>query len=313
MKLNVWKAVLVFLACFAAICLIGWLLVSSFFPGRGGLKTDTIALVDIEGVITSGSASGGLLGGDMQASSVQICDRIYRARDDESVKGILIRVDSPGGSAAGSDEIYRAIESCRGRKPVVVSMGDVAASGGYYLSSAADYIFANGATLTGSIGVIFSLVNWEQLAKKVGVQDQTLTAGTLKDIGSPWRAMKPEEKQMLLGLMKEVHQQFISAVAKGRKKKLTEEQVRALATGMVFTGERAVKNGLIDEIGGLEQAKIKVRALAGVPADQPVEEYGVPSLFDTLLGVRGGKPLSAGLFSGAGAQPREPGRVGAAR
>jgi protease-4 len=291
MRAHVWKALLVFLACFAAI-----VLATAVFAPRlmraGAFGASTIALINIQGVITSSSGGSGMLGMDLTVSSIDICDRLYRALKDPSVKAVVLRVDSPGGAAAGSDEIYRAVTCVREKKPVVVSMGDVAASGGYYVSSAASYVYANAATLTGSIGVIFNLVNWGELAQKVGVKDQTLTAGQFKDIGSPWRAMTDAEKQQLAGLIKQVHEQFIRAVAQGRKGKLTEQQVRKLATGMVYTGEAAAQNGLVDAVGGLHEAEAKARALAKVGEEVPVEEYGAGSLWDVLLSTRWGQASS---------------------
>jgi protease IV len=172
----------------------------------------------------------------------------------------------------------------------------VAASGGYYLASAADYIYANGATLTGSIGVIFELMNWQKLAEKVGVQSQTLTAGEYKDIGSPWRAMTAPERDLLKAQLKTVHEQFIKAVAEGRKSKLKEAQVRKLATGMVYTGEEAAKNGLIDSMGSLHDAETKARELAKVAKDLPVEEYGSRGFWDDLFSVRSGNPSRVGAL-----------------
>jgi protease IV len=304
MRAQLLKALLIFLGCVVLFAIVAAVIAPQILPQRMFAGGETIARISIEGVITAGSGGGGLLGtGEMLASSVDICERLYQARDDDSVGAVVLRVDSPGGAAAGSDEIYRAILAVRGKKPVVVSMGDVAASGGYYLSSAADYIYANGATLTGSIGVIFSLMNWQQLAAKVGVQDSTLAAGEYKDIGSPWRPMTDTERKLLKDQLHIVHEQFIKAVADGRKAKLKLEQVRKLATGMVYTGEEAQKNGLIDAIGGLHEAEVKARELAQAAADTPVEEYGTGGLWDSLFSVRGGQPLGTRLLGRFSAEP----------
>lgn len=286
-----------FVLCFIALAIAG------YFAGGGasrgsalGLGGGYIAMLAIEGPITASDVSPGLLGGGGVASSVALCDGLYGALEDESVKGVLLRVNSPGGSAAASDEIYRAVKALReAHKPVVVSMGDVAASGGYYISSAADYIFANGATLTGSIGVIFELLNWDKAAQKLGVESETLHAGEFKDIGSPWREMTPKEREMLTGLLKQVHDQFIQAVDEGRGN-LDAAQVRALATGMIYTGESAQAAGLIDEVGGLEQAKAKARSLAGLPKDAPVESYGGGSFWDELFATRLAAPAPEALL-----------------
>lgn len=301
MRNTTLKAFLVFLAIFVVIAFVGWLLAPQWTGGGGG--GDRIALIYVEGVISGGRGGSSLLGGETTASSVAICDQLYRARDQESVKAVLIRVNSPGGAAAASDEIYRAVQALHeAGKPVVVSMGDVAASGGYYISSAADYIFANGATLTGSIGVVFNLFNWEEAAAKLGVKDVTLTAGEYKDVGSPWREMTDEEQALLEELMTEVHEQFISAVADGREN-MTEEAVREVATGMIYTGERALALGLVDEVGGLHAAEAKTRELAGVDADVPVEEYCERSLWDEIMSIRSGRGTGVGWLGGLGSDP----------
>jgi protease-4 len=246
-----------------------------------------VALIHIEGMITGASASGGLLAVDSMASSLTVVEELYKARDDDNIKAVVLRINSPGGTAAASDEIYRAIDALSAEKPVVVSMGDVAASGGYYIASAADYIFANGATLTGSIGVVFNLLNFEELADNIGVEDTTLTAGEYKDIGSPWRAMTGDERSMMGEMLDEVHGQFISAVSAGRQD-MSEEEVRAAANGMIYTGARALELKLVDEIGGLHEAKAKARELGGLPEDAVVEELKAPGgLFGELFGATG--------------------------
>jgi protease-4 len=220
----------------------------------------------------------------MLISSPQLCKDLYEIAADDTVKAVVLRVNSPGGSAAGSDEIYRAIRYVQSKKKVVVvSMGDVAASGGYYISAPADYIFANGATLTGSIGVIFQLMNFEGLAKKVGVDDVTLHAGKYKDIGNPFRPMKPEEKDILTALLTDVHDQFIKAVADGRSKKMSEAKVREIATGQIWTGHTAVAVGLVDEVGGLRAAEEKAKSLAGLDPGTEVVKYGGGGFFDSLF------------------------------
>lgn len=283
--------------CFIALAIAGYY-AGGAAGGQGtlGLGGGYIALLEVEGPITASDVSPGFFGGGAMASSVVLCDSLYAALDDASVKGVLLRINSPGGSAAASDEIYRAVQALReAGKPVVVSMGDVAASGGYYIASAADYIFANGATLTGSIGVIFEMLNWDAAADKLGIRSETLHAGEYKDIGSPWREMTPKEREMLTGLLQQVHDQFIKAVDAGRGN-LNEAQVRALATGMIFTGESARAAGLVDEVGGLEQAKAKARSLAGLPRDAPVEAFGGSSFWEEFFATRLQAPTPEALL-----------------
>jgi len=286
--------------------LFGLLVIAGNFASRGGggfpglslgsgAGEGRIALIHVEGPITSSAAGGGIFGSGGMASSTTICSLLYRALDDNSVKGVLLRVNSPGGAAAASDEIYRAVLALRkSGKPVVVSMGDVAASGGYYIASAGSYVYANGATLTGSIGVIFEMLNWEELAEKAGVKSTALHAGEYKDIGSPWRDMTPAEKEMMTGLLKQVHDQFIKAVDEGREN-LDEAAVRKLATGMVYTGEKAKAVGLVDEVGGQHEAEVKVRELAQLDRDAPIDEYGAVSIWDEIFAARSLSPAPAAL------------------
>ena len=300
---NARRSKLIYALCAFALCFIALALAANFGAGtagggggtRGGrglgLGGGHIALISVEGPISASGASGGMLGGAAMASSVALCEQLYEAQGDDAVKGVLLRINSPGGSAAASDEIYRAVMALRkAGKPVVVSMGDVAASGGYYIASAANYIYANGATLTGSIGVIFELMNWDKAAEKLGIESETLHAGEFKDIGSPWRDMTGKEREMLSTLLAQVHGQFIKAVDEGRDT-LDEAGVRKLATGMIYTGEDAAKVGLVDAVGGFEDAKLKVRALAGLPADAEIEEYGGGGFWEQIFSMRA-PPLS---------------------
>lgn len=208
--------------------------------------------------------------------------------DDNSIKGIIIRVNSPGGSAAASDEIWKAIKEATETKKVVVSMGDVAASGAYYISTAADYVVANPSTLTGSIGVIFESMEYSGLLSKVGISATTIKAGKNKDIGNPTRPMTDEEKQMLQGILNQVHEQFIARVAEGRG--LPVEDVRKLATGMVYTGEQAVNNKLVDEVGGFDDAFRKLEDLTGEKLT--LREPPVPSFWDYLMNPGSNLPLN---------------------
>ncbi|OGK11159.1 MAG: hypothetical protein A2Y63_00385 [Candidatus Riflebacteria bacterium RBG_13_59_9] len=264
------------------------------FPGRGG----RVALVYVEGTITGDSepSSSILLGPG--ASSVVTVEMLERARKDSDIRAVVLRVNSPGGSAAASHEVYEEIERVVAEKPLVVSMGDMCASGGYYISSPASYIYASPSTMTGSIGVIWSSYDLSGLLESYGVRSNTLTAGEFKDIGSTARQMKGNERVMLQQMLDQVHDQFIAAVAAGRK--LKEEEVRKLATGMIYTGQTAVELKLVDELGGLEAAKAKARELAGLPEDAKVVAYERRrSVFDVfnLLGASfsGNAPVARAL------------------
>jgi protease-4 len=196
-----------------------------------------IAVIPIRGVITD---------------SRSVVDQIKKYRKDSRVKAIILRIDSPGGGTAASQEIYREVQRTVPIKKVVASMGNVAASGGYYVALAANKIVANPATLTGSIGVIMELSNIKELLNKIGISREAVKSGPFKDIGSPVREMKPEERQLLEAVIKNVHQQFIGVVMKGRR--LSREQVEKIADGRIFTGEQARNLGLVDELGSFEDA-----------------------------------------------------------
>ena len=214
---------------------------------------DRIALVRIEGPILD---------------SQNAVEEIKEYGKDSSVKAILLRIDSPGGAVAPSQEIYSEVKKVAASKPVVVSMGSVAASGGYYIACPATRIVANPGTLTGSIGVIMEIPNIEGLLNKIGVKNEVIKSGKNKDIGSAFRAMKPEERKILQGVMDNVHEQFIRAVAEGRKMKI--EDVRTIADGRIFTGEQAVSEGLVNDLGTLEDATKIAAKLGGIKGEPEV-------------------------------------------
>jgi protease-4 len=213
-----------------------------FFIGRysGGKSSrlafgDKIAIVEVKGVI---------------AQSSGIIEELQQYLDDKDVKAIILRIDSPGGGVGPAQEIYREIMKIKPRKKVVTSMGSVAASGGYYIASASDLIVANPGTITGSIGVIMQFSNFEELLKKIGIKGVVLKSGEHKDIGSPFREMTPEEKKIMQEVLDNVHQQFIQAVADGRK--MDRSKVVEIADGRILTGEQAKNLGLVDQMGNLQ-------------------------------------------------------------
>jgi len=208
-------------------------------------------------------------------------DEIKEYTGDKSIKAIVLRVDSPGGAVAPSQEIYEEVKKAVAKKKVVVSMGSVAASGGYYISAPATKIIANPGTLTGSIGVIMEIPNIEKLMDKIGIRTEVIKSGRHKDIASAFRSMGKEEREILQGVMDNVHEQFIRAVAEGRKMKV--EELRKIADGRIFTGEQAKTYGLVDELGTLEDA-IKIAAdLAGMKEEpEVVSKKDKLSVFDIL-------------------------------
>jgi protease-4 len=202
---------------------------------------------------------------------------------NQSVKAIILRVDSPGGAVAPSQEIYEEVRKAAAKKKVVVSMGSVAASGGYYISAPASRIVANPGTLTGSIGVIMEIPNLEGLLNKVGVKTEVIKSGEHKDMASVFRGIGKEERAILQDVLDDVHEQFIDAVAEGRK--MVPEKVRKIADGRVFTGRQAIKAGLVDELGNLEDAIKTAAKLAGISGEPGViDKKEKTSITDFLRG-----------------------------
>ncbi len=183
-------------------------------------------------------------------------------REDKSIRAIVLRVDSPGGSVGPAQEIYREIVKTKKTKKIVVSMGTLAASGGYYVAAAADKIMANPGTITGSIGVIMGYANFEKLLEKIGLVPVVVKSGQYKDMGSPTRTMSSEEKKLLQEVSDGIHRQFIQDIADGRG--LTVDQVRKVADGRIITGEAALQAGLVDRLGNMEDAVQWAGNLAGV-------------------------------------------------
>ncbi len=177
---------------------------------------------------------------------------LKRFKEAPWIKAIVVRIDSPGGAVAPTQEIFEEILKTKKKKPLIASMGGVATSGGYYIASACDKIVSNPGTLTGSIGVIMQLSNLEELMKKVGVKGYNVKSGVNKDIGSPFQPLSAEGREILQSLVDNVHSQFVTAVAKGRG--MDEVQVRKLADGRVYSGAQAKELGLVDEFGTLEDA-----------------------------------------------------------
>jgi len=190
---------------------------------------------------------------------------IIKFRKDKGIKAIIVRIDSPGGGVVPSQEIYEELQKTRKFKKIIVSMGSVAASGGFYIAAAADRIVANPGTITGSIGVIMEFVRLEELLKKIGVSIDVLKSGEFKDMGSPQRKLTEREKEILNQLISDTQQQFVRAVAKGRH--LSKEEVEKIADGRVFSGERAKALGLVDSLGNFQDAVELAKKITGIKGD----------------------------------------------
>ena len=215
--------------------------------------------------------------------SQDVIEELVDFQNDHSVKAIVLRVDSPGGGVGPSQEIYEAVRDIRKIKPVVASMGSVAASGGYYIAAACEKIYANPGTMTGSIGVIMEFADLRELLGKIGVGTRVIKSGRLKDIGSPTRDMTPEEKMLLQGVIDDAYDQFVEAVAAGRH--LDKDKVKAVADGRIMTGRQAQALQLVDELGGLSAAVRGAADIAGMSGDPQVvyPEEEKPSLMDLLM------------------------------
>ncbi len=215
--------------------------------------------------------------------SKPILSQLDKIEESKAVKAVVLRLETPGGAVAASQEIYRKLKYLRDEKgiPIVASMGNVAASGGYYVALGADTIIANPGTITGSIGVIASIFQYQRLFEKLGVGVETVKSGKFKDTGSPFRGMTGEEREYLQSLIDDTYDQFVHAVAEGRNLEVAE--VELLADGRVYTGRQAKELGLIDILGGLDEAIQVAGELGGISGKPQVVELAKKKL--TLLDI----------------------------
>ncbi len=218
------------------------------FRGENPLNlSEKVGVIPIEGII--GDAG-------------EIIDQINEFADSNGIRAVVLRIDTPGGSVVPSQEIYQAVRELRKKKKVVVSMGSVAASGGYLIAVAADRIVANPGTITGSISAVMHYANVEELLKKVGVRSSVIKSGKFKDMGSPVREMTAEERSLIQGIVDDIYDQFVRTVSENRKIPLSK--IVQLADGRVFTGRQAKELGLIDDLGGLQDAVLLAGRLSGM-------------------------------------------------
>jgi len=244
------------------------------------LTAGKIAVISLSGTITTGSSS---LFPTSTVTPELVRDYLTKVEKDKAVKAIVFRIESPGGEIAPCQEILWEIERVKETKPIVVSMGGTAASGGYYISTKADKIVALPTTLTGSIGVISAIPNIEGFLEKLGIQIEIFKGGKYKDMYQGLRELTPEEEEIMQGVVDEYYEQFIDVVAEGRG--LNEEEVRNLATGQLYTGTEAKELGLVDKLGDLDTAIDLAAELAGIET-AIVEYYQPPKLtIWSLLGL----------------------------
>ena len=246
-----------------------------------GEGSDTVAVIPVEGTIASADSS---IGGIQPTTTPEgLSDALDQAADDESVRAIVIEVNSPGGGVTASALMHESIMEFKENtgKPVVVSMADTAASGGYYIATAADEILANETTLTGSLGVVIPLLNFSEAADNYGVTQKYITSGEFKAMGSSWKDLTPEEREIFQSIVDEDYEEFVEVIVEGRD--LPEDRVRELADGRVYSGEQAKENGLVDRFGDLEDAARVSRDLAKIDEATVVRYIQEPTFSETLL------------------------------
>jgi len=244
---------------------------------------DKIVLIPVSGVILNEGENNVFASTEGYITPKIIRDVLDRVKTDKKVKAVIFDLNSPGGSPVASDRIFEQLLNFKQQTqiPLVFLMGDIAASGGYYIASAADFIVANPSTLTGSIGVIMETYNLEELYKKIGVTKKTFKQGEYKDILSDSRPITDEEQKIIDSLNENTYNLFISRVAQGRNK--SEDQIRTLANGRIYSGSQAKDLGLIDSLGNLDEAVYQAKSLANIQNYQVVE-YTTGSIWQELFG-----------------------------
>jgi protease-4 len=271
----------------------------SAVPGTGG--ADRIAFVVAEGTITRGNPESS--GSETGLESEAFDKMVNRVANDKNVKGVIVRIDSPGGEVTASDDMWRAMSELHRKKPVVISMSDDAASGGYYMAMSGDTLVAYPGTITGSIGVVFGKPNLHGLYDKVGVSKDFVSRGRFALIESDYRSLtEPERKKLREGIDTE-YEEFVGKVAAARKK--PSSVIESLAQGRVWLGDQAKANGLVDELGGLDRAVELIKAKSGIPAGNKVSLVVYPAKHSLLEMVLRSNPDSEAeaMLSGVGLAP----------
>jgi protease-4 len=273
---KTWLLIIIVVVCaVGAVSFLVLMSLGAFFPSDGSFAFgDKVGLVEITGTMVS---------------PTPVVDQIVGFAKDENIRAIIVRIESPGGIVAAAQEIYAELRKVRDAgKPVVASMGGVAASGGYYVACGADSIIANPGTLTGSIGVIMSFPNTEELFKRIGIGFEVIKTGEYKDTGSFARSMTQAERQLLGGLLEDVYDQFITVVSEERN--IDIDEVRAFSDGRLLTGRQAYNLGLVDRLGDFRDAVLMAGELAGIRGEPTLvrprkRAIGLWDVFERLLGV----------------------------
>lgn len=282
---------MVAIAVLAGVFVLSWLGMTFIFtkvsdfpePGMFGPGSGKIGVVELKGLITSPEKA---------------IKELTSFRKDHRIAAIVLRIDSPGGAVGASQEIFEEVKRTRQTKPVVASMGSVAASGGYYAALGADKIMASRGTLTGSIGVIIKFANLSEIFNKIGYKSEVVKSGAMKDIGATNRTMTPQERQLVQGIIDNVQEQFVQAVSASRT--LPVEKVRKLADGRIYSGEQALTAGLIDQFGNFNDAVMLAAQLGGLKETLPDLIYPAEknfSLLRLLVGEGGNAIFEGAAFS----------------
>jgi protease-4 len=267
----------------ALLILPGCVSIEFFESSRGDLVETRVSgpkiapkilLLDIRGEIRETEEGGGLFGRSSEGSAARVREELDRARTDSQVKALLLRIDSPGGSATASDVAYHEILRFKQETnlPILAQIMGMAASGGYYVAMASDEIRAHPTSITGSIGVIYTGVSVAGLMEKLGIYDQTLTSGPYKSAGSPLQRMTPEQRTQLQSIIDELHARFVSIVDRGRPG-LELAQVKKLADGRIYSANQALEAGLVDGLGSIDDAVVRLQELAGLDRAQVVSYH----------------------------------------
>jgi len=253
---------------------------SGLLPGFKHADSDKVAVIYVEGELVTDNVPDG----SGYASSNSIVKELRNEEGDSSVKAIVLRINSPGGTPVAAEEIYSQVNKTREVKPVVVSMGDMATSAAYYISSPSTKIVANPDTFTGSIGVIWTFENKSGQYEQEGVEHYVAKSGTYKDVGSDWRGLNDSEKEYVNSIVNEAYGRFVDAVAAGRH--MDRAKVQQLSDGRVYTGKEAMDLGLVDQIGGMYDAIDLAARLGGISGDPNIVFVNQQSIYDILLGSK---------------------------
>lgn len=291
------------LVLLALVLMLVWPLVT-VFTGRNNLdfgRTGNVAVIDVTGQIHFGTGGSGLF--REAGASEDIIEQVRSAAEDSKIKAVVLNINSPGGTPAASQAIAQEVRRLGAKKPVVAAMGDVAASGAYYVASQAKKIVANPSTLTGSIGVRMEVMYFYELMQRYGVASEQITSGPFKDMGSPFRPMRPDERAVIQGIIQDTYDQFVSDVAKGRKAAgvdLDVPKVRKLADGRVYTGNQALKVGLVDQLGDMHDAVTLAAELAEIKGKPSIRHLGRlrgwEALFSSVARLLPGSRFPAGYW-----------------